>query len=76
LQLDFAKQGVVFALVRVSPRGRDDLDRLGLTTLIGENRMEVGYFDGVLTPDQARHFIEAVKPFTCIATDDPRLKGN
>ena len=39
LQQDLAKQGVVFALVRVSPRGRVDLDRLGLTTSIGESRI-------------------------------------
>jgi len=39
LQQDLTKQGVVIALTRISPAGRQDLDELGLTRLIGENRI-------------------------------------
>ena len=39
LQQDLDKKGIVFALTRVSPAGRKDLDSLGLTKLIGENRI-------------------------------------
>jgi len=39
LQQDLAKQGVVLALARVKPRPEGDLARLGLTDLIGRNRI-------------------------------------
>jgi sulfate permease, SulP family len=39
LQQDLAKQGVVLALARVKSKPQGDLDRLGLTALIGQNRI-------------------------------------
>ena len=39
LQQDLAKQGVVFALARVKPKPQSDLDRLGLTALIGQDHI-------------------------------------
>jgi len=39
LQQDLAKQGVVFALARVKPKPQNDLNRLGLTALIGHDHI-------------------------------------
>ena len=39
LQQDLAQQGVVLALARVKPKPQDDLDRLGLTALIGRDHI-------------------------------------